>query len=811
MVLATPHRQGVKYGPGAAKLAAAMLPSYSAGQLDQLYQAPKVSGDAAFSSPQETVDITSKMSADGTLEWDAPVGKWDVIRFGYQLGRQTHPDLFMREALDYHLAQKLEPMVAQSKSDIGQSWIAVHQDSYEAGQQTWTEAFPREFQRLRGYDMRPWMPVLAGHLVGSPALSDRFLHDYRQTISDLYVENWYGRFAERLKGMGLKFTTEGGYGWASPVADGLRIEALADVPMGEDWMAQHDPRTGKMLAYQLQVHHLDKLNLSDVDKARGIPNGLGLNSVRLASSAAHTYGREYSAAETFTSYTRGGYDGCNSPYSAKTRGDLAFCDGLGRVVFHCYTLQPEEGKPGYLWPGIGLHFTRNTTWWEFSHAFVDYLSRCQVLLRQGKFVADFAYWTGDTMPYECPDRIAMRPELPPGCNADLVNTDVLVKQMRVEDGRLVLPSSISYRYLVLPPTRETVDPKSLEKIVRLVEAGANIVLGPRPVSAVGLQDYPRCDEAVKTLADRLWGTGQQEPAGRRSVGKGRVYWGMALADILKADGVPQDCVMPVGMRDWIHRRAGNQEIYFLSNQGDGAVESEVTFRVKDMQPELWDPVTGERRALPEYRSGPETTAIPLAFAPRQSFFIVFKERSQASGGSPQNGGKNFPVLNPIQELTGPWDVTFDDKWFYPDNGTGGRIRFDQLEDWSKRPEDSVKYFSGKATYRKTSDCAAGSLAGKSGIYLDLGVVKDIAAVRLNGQDLGVVWCAPWRVKLDGKLKENGNVLEIDVINCWPNRLIGDSRLPTNQRRTQGATLKQFVPDSPLLPSGLLGPVRLLQH
>ena len=160
----------------------------------------------------------------------------------------------------------------------------------------------------------------------------------------------------------------------------------------------------------------------------------------------------------------GGYDLYNPPFSVKATADRAFCDGLGRVVFHAYSLQPAgDDKPGWVWNGVGMQFNRNITWWSMAHAFTEYLSRCQLMLRQGKFMADFAYWTGDTMPYECPDRTAMRPSLPAGCNR-LVNTDVLLNRMTVKAGRLVLPDGVSYRYLVLPPTRDTVTPESLRKI-----------------------------------------------------------------------------------------------------------------------------------------------------------------------------------------------------------------------------------------------------------------------------------------------------------------------------------------------------------
>jgi hypothetical protein len=699
------------------------------------------------------------------------------------------------------LSQSIEKLIPLVSKHVGKTWTHVHEDSYENGPQTWTPAFREEFRRRRGYDMTPWLPVLAGRIVGSRSLSDRFLHDYRSTISDLYVENHFGHFAKRLGELGLSFSNEGGYGWASAIADGLRIEAFADVPMGEFWHAQRNPVTGKRLEHQFKVHGLDQ---NDPQAHRAIPYGSGLNSIRLAASAAHIYGKPFCQAESFTSYTEGSYDLCNPPSSLKATADRAFCDGLGRVAFHVYDLQTgADDKPNQAWLGVGIHFNRNITWWNQAKAFTDYLSRCQLLLRRGKFVADFAYWTGDTMPYECPDRLAMRPALPRGCNADLVNTDVLMNRLTVRDGRLVLPDGVSYRYLVLPPTRDAIEPKSLEKIKEFIEAGATVVLGPRPVSAAGLENYPRCDEEVKELADAIWGTAESTPAGSRIIGKGRVVWGRDLAELLKADGISQDVV--IGDKtlqadfEWIHYRDGDQDIYFVSNQSDGDREVEVHFRSAG---ESWlcDPVWGTAFNVLEFHKERDTTVVPLRFAPRQSWFLIFDTSRKATPKLPT--WHNFTKDKPVMTLEGPWKVSFDPKW-----GGPAETAFDKLDDWTDRPEEGVKFYSGTATYRKTFDLPK-NLAGDrpSPLYLDLGAVGDLAEVRLNGRRLGVIWTAPWRIDISGAVEDRGNELEIDVVNQWPNRLIGDSRLPPEKRWTKSNY--HLKPNDPLVPSGLRGPVTL---
>jgi hypothetical protein len=783
------------------KTARTMLPSYAAGALDVFYARPPETSRNEIIGPNSALDITDKMDPDGRLNWDAPAGRWVVLRFGFTVLRKECPDFFRREALDYHLKQSLEKLIPIAGKHAGTTWTHVHEDSYENGAQTWTPAFRDEFHRRRGYNMTPWMPVLAGRTVGSRALSERFLHDYRATISELYCDNHFKYFESRLAGLGLKFSNEGGYGWASAIADGLQIEATAELPMGEFWHAQKNPITGARLERQFVVHGLDP---RDPIADRAIPYGLGLNSVRLAASAAHIHGKPYCQAEAFTSYTAGGYDLCNPPFSLKATVDRAFCDGLGRVVFHVYDLQrAADEKPNEVWLGVGVHFNRNITWWNLAKAFTDYLARCQHALRQGDFVADFAYWTGDTMPYECPDRRAMRPALPLGCNADLVNSDVLRRQVTVVDHRITLNCGMSYRYLVMHPTRDTIDPESLRAIRRLIEAGATVVLGPRPVSAAGLENYPDCDEEVRQLADAIWGAGEQAKAGRRTIGQGRAVWGRDLAEMLRADGVSQDFAVAQGDAadfEWIHRRTKTADLYFISNQIDREQAVDVAVRVAGGYPFLWDPVSSELRVLPEHRFKEDVAIVPLRFAPRQSWFLCFvADRLELPK---REVSRNCPAADTVMELGGPWDVSFDPKW-----GGPAKIVFDKLADWSKRPEEGIQHYSGTATYRKTFDLPT-RLPGAnvSPIYLDLGNVKDLAVVRMNGKPLGVVWTAPWRIDVRRAVKAKDNLLEIDIVNQWPNRLIGDAKLPLEKRLTKSNY--RLKADDPLVPSGLIGPVTL---
>jgi hypothetical protein len=790
-------------------------PSYPAGAYDILYEPRWLDNGVSVPAPENVVDLTAKMEPDGTVEWDVPEGQWTVLRFGCTVSDPRRPDFLRKDALDHHLKETVEKLLPGEQAQVGKTWTHMQFDSWENGQPTWTPDFVKEFRTRRGYDPTPWLPVLAGIPIGSAELSDRFLHDYRRTISDLTVENHFAHWTARLRDMGLQFTTQGAYGWSSPIADSLRIFGSVDMPQGEIWHPQRHQLTGKLQARQFNIH---KVAMDDPLAPRNLSFGTGLNSIRLAASASHIYGKPVCSAEVFTSYydlpglshytespeAPVAYRLCDPPVGLRTTADRAFCDGLQTCAYHVYTTQPADREGAlHAWRDVGIHFNRNMTWWNQSHAFSEYLARCSALLQRGRFVADFAYWTGDGIPYECPDRRAMRPSLPWGSNADLVNTDVLLHRLSVRDGRLVLPDGVFYRYLVLPPTLNKADPTSLRRIKELAEAGATMLLGAKPVSAIGLAGYPGCDAEVRQLADDLWGTDQKPAAGIRTLGKGRVVLGMNPAEILKADFIPEDVQVAdrAGAKDfdWIHRREDGSHLYFVSNQSDETKKAVFRFRVAGAKPEWWDPVDGSRRALPEFEAKDGVTAVPLEFAPGQSAFVVFAPDSSAPD---RFAGRNFPALETRKTLSGPWQVNFD-----PQRKGPGEVVFDSLQDWTTRPEEGVKFYAGTATYRKTFDLPDGAGTDSGPLYLNLGTVKDLAEVRLNGQPLGVVWTAPWRADISRAAKSKGNLLEIDVINQWPNRLIGDARSPQEKPLIK-SNLPPQDPAQPLLPSGLFGPVTL---
>jgi hypothetical protein len=748
-----------------------------------------------------TVDLTKSTDEQGRLTWDAPAGDWMVLRIGY-----THHDNKVKcvgsgpvgleidtmsaAAMDAHFAETGAKLIADAGPLSGKSLQYFHIDSWELGQPTWTPDMRQEFQRRRGYDPLSYLPALLKKTVDSPAVTQRFLQDYRRTAADLVAANYYGRLRELTLKAGLRgIHPESGGPFFEHWIDALQCEGVNDVPMGEFWKRNSEPD--------------------------GPIGWQGNPSLKEAACAAHIYGKPVCQAEAFTSFA---CDWIDDPWSMKDVGDEAFCHGLTRNVLCFYVHQPRlDVKPGFQWAHVGTHFDRNLTWWDMSHAWLTYLARCQYLLRQGQFVADFAYFQGEEIPAFLAARDKQQPARPAGSDYDVLNPEVLLQRAAAKDSRLVLPDGMSYRYLVLPQRSPlAISPPVLRKIQQLAAGGVTVV-GSRPEQAPGLTDYPQCDDEVRKLAEGLWGP-EASPAGERKVGSGRVIWGRTLDEIARADGLAPDVEFrgsaPQARFDWIHRRDGDTEIYFLSNQTAAAAAAEVVFRTRGKQPELWDAVTADIRQLPQWREENGRTVVPLVFAPRGSWFVVFRSEVKPGGS---NSAKNFPEWKSVADIAGSWDVSFNPAWGGPE-----RVTFERLQDWTGRPEPSIRYYSGTAVYRKQFSVPDGLLGRR--LFLDLGAVKNVAHVKLNGRELGVAWTAPWRVDISEAIRQGTNDLEIEVANLWPNRLIGDATLPQEKRLTVTnvrtydtmasgtygckicAARKKSGQPAQLLPSGLLGPV-----
>jgi hypothetical protein len=547
--------------------------------------------------PREGVlNLTDSLSAEGTLVWDVPEGDWTILRVGYTpTGKDNHPatpegrglevDKMSKEALD---AFWNDGMMATVLRDIGPMAGKVLNnvlvDSYEVGSQNWTPHFREQFRRRRGYDLLPFLPTFAGYVVGSPEISERFLWDVRQTVSELFVENYFGHFAHLCRKHGLLFSTEP---YGNGTFDDLAAGGRSNIPMGEFWIG-----------------------------------GGARETAKLAASAAHIYGRTIVGAEAFTAIPELGR-WQNDPYSMKALGDQVFCLGVNRFIFHRYAHQPwRNAKPGMTMGPWGFHFERTITWWEQSRAWLRYLARCQYLLQQGRFVADVAFYVGEHQPVSPSFRPDLRAK---GYDYDSLNTEVLLRAT-VRNGRVMLPSGMSYRVLVLPDSR-LMTPRVLHKVAELVRAGA-VVIGAKPQKSPSLSGYPGCDEEVRQRANEVWGNCDGVNIKEHAYGKGRVIWGKTVEQVLAEMHIPPDYEASPGARtDFIHRVVGETDIYFVSNQRYQTIEVDCTFRVAGKVPELWYPDTGKIVPVPVYRVAAGRTIIPLRLEPAGSVFVVFRKRA----------------------------------------------------------------------------------------------------------------------------------------------------------------------------------------
>jgi hypothetical protein len=748
---------------------------------------------------EKIVDLTDRLSSDGVLQWDIPAGNWTILRFGRTAtGQTTRPaplpglgfesDKFDKKALTEHFdafaGKLIRSLKTQPDSKRSGGLTTVHFDSWEMCSQNWSPGFAAEFRKRRGYDLLKFLPVMTGRVIDSVEVSERFLWDLRQTAQELVVEN----HAEHLKTLSrqhdLLLSIEP-YD-LNPTSD-LTLGAVADVPMCEFWYK------GFNTTY----------------------------SVLEAASIAHTTGRSIVGAESFTSEP--GEDWQGYPWALKNLGDWAFAAGVNRIAFHRYQHQPWlDRRPGMRMGPYGVHWERTQTWWNMVPAYHTYLARCQFLLRQGSSVADVLYLVPEGAPHVfSPPESALRGTPPDRAsyNFDGCSPETLRSKARVNNGRIEFPGGTSYRLLVLPQF-DTMTPELLAKIKELVVQGATI-LGAPPQKSPGLSGFPECDQQVKQIAEEIWGdVSGSNPM--RHLGKGRVFLDEqaqkrlsdsthspssstqiyphydAAARILRDDGIPHDFESQGPLR-YTHRQQGRDHLYFVANQTGSPVHATSRFRVSGLQPELWDPLTGDTRVLRTFEQANGVTTIPLDLAPYQSYFVVFRKSAHRA----KSANANFPQLANALVVKGPWSVQFDPKWGGPES-----VVFPGLLDWARHSEPGVSHYSGEAVY--SCNIQVSKALARQTTWLELGRVEVMAKVRVNGRDCGTVWCAPWQVELpQGTLHPGDNRLEITVANLWINRLIADSALPEEKRLTW-TTSNPYKPDSKLVPSGLLGPVTLKQ-
>ena len=643
----------------------------------------------------EVVDLTTRMGTDGVLRWDVPEGSWQVLRFGATVAAHARVstssggwDGYALDVLDpvafgRYWDAVVAPLIDDAGPLAGKTLKYLHTDSWEIEAFNWTPALRDEFRRRCGYDLLPFLPVLAGRIVDSRPASNRFLHDYRKTLGDLAVDAHFVPFRDRAHRRGLLIHPESGGPHAVPI-DAQRCLGQNDVPMSEFWAESWRHRVG------------------DVNRF----------FVKQPASAAHTYGHRLVAAEGFT--TIGPHWQERLWNNLKPAFDRACCEGMNLLFWHAFACSPPEaGIPGQQY-FAGTHLNPNTTWWPKSAPFFAYLNRCQFLLQRGQFVGDVCVYYGDHVPNFARLRASDPARLGPGYDYDVITEDAILTRLSTRDGRLTLPDGPSYRLLVLPD-RRSISLPVLRKVQELVRSGATVI-GPKPTEATGLTGFPTSDAEVQRIAAELW-EGDTAP--------GRVIAGRTARDVLRSDGVPPDFEAPAAASlAYIHRydAGADAEIYFVASPSPRPVSAHCAFRVTGRGAELWDPVTGDRRPSPSVDDDGRRTTLPIDLPPYGSVFVIFR-------GPPGGRVTPAPDYRPDFELTGPWTVSFDPRWGGPESA-----RFDRLESWTTRPEPGIRFYSGTATYRTTFD-----LPDDRPRALDLGDVRELAEVRLNGRSLGIVW------------------------------------------------------------------------
>lgn len=773
--------------------------------------------------PDKIIDLTDKLDGDH-LNWTPPAGRWLVLRIGHtptgavngiasKEGKGLMVSMFSSEAMDFQFAAVAEKVMAANPEYIGKSLAAWHMDSSECGPQNWHSNFPREFESRRGYSLYSYLPVLAGgRIVTSVEHSERFLWDFRRTMADLIAEKYWGRYAELAHKHNTTCSLEAS-GRMQFMNDPVLYLSKADMPMGEFWTGEPDVRP----------------------------------DCACCRSAANAYGRKVVLGEAYTSASWAGTPNAGKwqdhPYTLKQTGDRAFCAGINHFAFHRSISQPKLNEfPGLAWGtkggrSVGINMERTNTWWDSGGAaWMSYLARTAQVLQSGREVVDIAVLMNEGVP----NRLITPDNLPRGYRFDGLHHSMLAN-IKVDRGEMLLPSGMRYRILVLP-SELRMRPENAREITRLAKAGITIA-GNKPTGSPSLQNHPHCD------------TDTQREASTWSNIHADIAAAIKALNLSPDVHVEQNTAEPASTHPdihFMHRHEDGADAYFLSNQSGKPINIRATFRIAGRHPELLDTDLGTTTPAGVYNSTKQTTTLPLTLEPSGSVVVLFRkpagEAILASSNDKlnhlttqlnnhQTAALNKPTayvlpngdiavlatetitttltstrnrkatLNltvpPARTLTAPWRLSFPPNW-----GVPAAVTLTKLISWSEHADEGVRHFSGTATYSTTLIIEAGDLAPNTELYLDLGSVAVIASATLNGQPLGTRWKPPFLYDVTSLLKPGENTLEVAVTNLWPNRMIGDAALPADKRFTH-STFEPYDASTPLLPSGLIGPVRLV--
>ncbi len=728
----------------------------------------------------DVVNLTDKMKEDGTLEWTPPEGKWCILRIGYSLtGQQNRPaspeatglevDKLNPDYVRSYFTQYLDMYRDATGGLMGDRDLKyIITDSWEAGTANWTDKMIEEFNKRNNYDIIPWLPVLTGKIVESSSASDKFLWDFRNTLEAMVAEYHYDNLTTILAERGMGRYTESHESGRAFIGDGMEVKRSATFPMSATWTPGG---FGGRESDGVAVRH-------ETD-------------IRESASVAHIYGQNIVAAESFTAI---GNTWAYDPARLKPTADFMLAAGLNRFVIHTSVHQPVNDKiPGLGLGPFGQWFTRHETWAEQAKPWLDYLSRNSYMLQQGKFVADiiYIYGQGTNLTAIFGNRL---PPVPDGFNYDFLNAGALPDVLSVKNGEITTSTGMKYKLLVLDESTKFMTLPVLKKILDMVNAGA-VVTGTRPENTPSLNDD---EEEFKNILSQFWPENKEI----KIIGKGKIYSGYSIKETLDDMMIEPDFTYSSDdsqpkMR-FVHRQLGKDHIYWLSTDNKNSSRVKVSFRVYGLRPEIWNPVNG-KISFTSFTIANGRTNVVLDMAPEDALFVVFREKTvQKSYELPE---KNEVVLSTI---SGEWRVKFQSGRGAPEEAV-----FKDLTPWNENDDTGIKYFSGTAEYSKVINIEENWINDNSEIWLDLGEVKNLAEVILNDKPLDIVWKKPFRVKLNDALKTGENKLAIKVTNLWVNRLIGDQQ-PGVTKPVTYTTQAFYRADSRLLPSGLLGPVKILK-
>lgn len=766
------------------------------------------------------VNISNKMTADGTLTWDVPEGNWTVVRFGHINMRLTNkpavPEATGWEsskldkiAIENHLRNGMIGNLIKDGGPIGDGKLhGLLIDSWESHVPTWTinsEDMFTEFETRRGYSMKNYLPATMGYIVESAEVTTKFLRDLRQTMDDVFIDNFFKHFATVANDMGAEVYTEGAGGEVLPI-DPMRYYGVSDIPMTEFWYP--------------------KAPSNQNEYAKPIYN---------AASATHLYNKPKLAAEACTQV---GVKWNEHPFSVKYLIDYNFVKGVNHLVFHTFSHTPQtDVYPGSSFGGnIGFPLVREQTWWKYMKDWTDYLSRNQYVLQQGEYVADVLRYYGDHF-----DRPPFDLDyFPKGYRFDYLNEEILQNKINIKNGKIHVENGGDYRIITLRDSKQLLL-STAKKIKELVLDGA-IVLGDKPMDSPSLMDDENDIKSLKSISDELWGS---TASGVKQVGKGRVYWGKSIDEVLQEERIAADVIIPEAADiNWIHRETTDAHIYFIASKSDHALDAALSFRLNGMSPRIWDAFTGKQMDAKIWSKSKDRTNVTLSFAPSGSVIIVFSKddkepyaskvtfnddvilssemgwyrihENQDAAKVTWNGekilvsksgtygfSKNETLITKKismeeKSLQSNWEVSFEKGWDTPES-----IQMNTLKSLTEFENNAIRHYSGEIIYKKIWNLEK---IGKNTI-LDLGEVANIAEVWCNGKIIGVKWAPPFVFDITNDLIKGKNELEIKVTNTWRNQLIFDNYRSKNDKKTW-TTSGPRKHETELENSGLLGPVLL---